>query len=113
MSECLDLLDTETLQVRRVINEGKYDFDTGLPLKAEKKEFTIEANVQNASAFQREQVVENDRESEVLILFSSEKLQHNDIVIREGRQYEVRGVEGWTQLEDLAHYEITVVFKDV
>jgi len=108
-----DLLDIEKLTVKRMTNENKIVYETGEPQQPKFKEFEIEANVQNARAFEREQEEENDRDSETLVLFTETRLQHKDTVVRDGVEFEVRGISDWTQLPDLAHYEIRVVRKDV
>ena len=108
-----DLLEIETLTVKRMTNEGKIVYETGEPQQPDFTEFTINANVQNDRAFRREQEEENDRDSETLVLFTETQLEHKDVVLRNGVEYEVRDVSDWTQLEDLAHYEIRVVRIDV
>ena len=59
------------------------------------------------------QVPEGDRNRQVLNVFSQKfEIKKDDIVIRNGDEFEVRTVENWNQLS-LSHFFARIVKKDV
>lgn len=106
------LINNEILHVVRIMNNGEYDPKDGFPKKAIKKSFNIKANVQPLSGKELLQVEEGDRERNNFNVFTETKLTPDDIITRNGIEFEVRLAEDWNQL-NLKHFFARIVQKDV
>lgn len=105
------LLRTEKIKVKRILNDGEYDSD-GYPKKPRFEIREIEGNVQPVTGKELLEVPEGDRERQIFNVFSKEKLNPNDIVIRNNIEYEVRLNEDWNQGR-AAHNFARIIKKDV
>lgn len=104
------LLPDETLDVKRDLNNGLYSED-GYPKAQRIKKFQVTGNVQPISGFEILQVEEADRKRQILNLFTATQLEPDDVVVRNGVDFEVRTVEDWTQ-QNLPHFVCRLVRKD-
>lgn len=85
----------ETLAVKRQTNFGVFDSDgfAQLPVFTD---LTSIGSAQPLSGFEILQVPEADRTRQILNWFSEIGLQHKDLVVRGGVDFEVQTVEDWT-----------------
>lgn len=104
------LINDESLTVKRDLNLGKYGSD-GYPKQQKFETFTFTGSVQPISGLEILQVPEGDRTRQVMNVFTSFELKGEDLVVRDGVDYEVRTVEKWVQLS-LAHFKARIVRKD-
>lgn len=61
----------------------------------EENQFCIKASIQPAKGDQILQVSENDRDKQILIVYSSFQMIKNDIMTRDEKEYEIQKVESW------------------
>lgn len=86
----------ETVTVKRQTNFGEYDSD-GFPVAPMFTTFTIQASIQPLSGWEILQVPEGDRTRQLLNVFTeTQEIQHKDIVVRNGAEYEAQVPEDWT-----------------
>lgn len=85
----------ETLVVKRQTNFGVFDGD-GFPQAPVFTNLTTIGSGQPLSGFEILQVPEADRTRETLNWFTEIGLQHKDLVVRGGVDFEVKTVEDWS-----------------
>lgn len=111
-------IPTGTYEVQR-FGKGEWA-DDGTYKKGSLKAFDIEASMQPASGNMIKQLPEHRRSAESYTLFLEEKLfisdeasnQAADIVIYDGRKFEVFMVKNWSVTTDIPHYECLIVKED-
>lgn len=71
--------------------------------------FVIKASIQPASGDQVLQVPENDRDKEILSIWSPTALLKNDILKRNGCEFEIKQVKAWGSYSESVAVKIDVV----
>lgn len=109
----VSLLRDETLTVKRVkpSNRKKYENGFKVPDRFE-PEFKVIGNMQPITGFELLKVEENERRRDPHWLWTKTELRPNDIILRNGKQYEVMEVQDWFQ-QRLKHFQCRVVRRDV
>lgn len=105
------LIRNETMLRRRNAKLGQYGED-GFPVDDQFTECSFIGNAQPINGREILQVPEGDRESDNMWLYTEADIRPNDVVVRQGVQYEVRTAEDWRQ-QRLRHVRCRMVRRDV
>lgn len=84
------------MEVVKVCRPGKVIYVRGRPTDGKMEEFIIEASIQPLTGKEVLQLEEGDRRRQHLYVFTKFQLERNDIVIRDGKNYETQEIEDWT-----------------
>lgn len=107
------LLSKETLAVKRQTNFGQYD-DDGFAEIPVFQNLTTLGRAVPLSGFEILQVPEADRTRQVLNWFTLERLEHKDLIVRGGEDFEVQTVEDWSESgECISFFKCRLVKVDV
>ena len=112
-------ITTGTYTIERATSEGSWG-DDGRFKRGAKKEFEIEASIQPLTGNMIKLLPEHRRNSESVIIFSSERLfptdeksqRAADIVNYDGKKFEVFTVKKWAEFTDIPHYESIAIMED-
>lgn len=109
----LQLLKDEIFTVKRVKEGNRRKYKNGFKVKDRfEDEFTVIGNMQPISGFELLKVEENERRRDPHWFWTKTRLRPNDIVLRDGVQFEVMAVLDWFQ-QGLTHYQCRIVRRDV
>jgi hypothetical protein len=110
-------IPTETLSVERY---GAGSWDTGVFVRGAKTDLSIEASVQPLTPNEVKILPEHRRDSESFKIYTETELlisneinqTPSDVIIRNGKKYEILAVNNWYIGTDIQHYKSIAVKID-
>ena len=112
-------IPTGTYSVKRFVEGGEWG-DDGKYKRGEAKFFDFQASIQPLSGNAIKLLPEHRRNSESVIIFSEERLftsdeksqRAADILLYDGKCFEVFNVKKWSEETDINHYESIAIMED-